>query len=91
MEEQVVINARIANRSYKIKVKPDHEGYVRSQLNQIADKLQQFKTNFPGMDEQDYMAMVLLEHITMSSTTTSDSNHTSIEQSLQHISTLLDQ
>lgn len=90
MEEQVVINARVANRNYKIKVNSSNEGFVREQLSLIAEKLHSFKLNFSGRDEQDYMAMVLLEYVTTASSKESVPNDTWFEQELLKISNLLD-
>jgi hypothetical protein len=87
MQNQVVIQAKIGSRTYKIKVEESKEGTVREILARIAEKIHQFKIEFAGLDEQDYLAMVLLDHITSSAAPVT--NDALTEQRLQTISHLL--
>jgi Cell division protein ZapA len=60
MQELIPINIVIADRSYRIRIKPEDEGAVRSTLKTINDKIIEFKTQFAGKDMQDYVSMVVL-------------------------------
>jgi len=60
MQELIPINIVIGDRSYRIRLKPEDEGTVRSTLKTINDKIIEFKTQFAGKDMQDYVSMVIL-------------------------------
>lgn len=63
-EQSVSITIKLLNRVYKIKVAPENEATVRSTANLINEKLAEFKKQFPGRDEQDYLAMGLIDLMT---------------------------
>jgi cell division protein ZapA len=60
MSELIPISALIGDRTYRIKVEPQHEAQVRQTLQSINDKILEFKQQFAGKDMQDYIAMTLL-------------------------------
>jgi hypothetical protein len=64
MQELIPINIIIADRSYRIRIKPEDEEAVRGTLKTINDKIIQFKTEFAGKDMQDYVSMVILWYAT---------------------------
>jgi hypothetical protein len=64
MQALIPINIVIGDRSYRIRIKPEDEGAVRSTLKTINDKIIEFKTQFAGKDMQDYASMVLLWYAT---------------------------
>ena len=70
MQELIPINIVIADRSYRIRIKPEDEGAVRATLKTINDKIIQFKTEFAGKDMQDYVSMVILWFATRTGTDT---------------------
>lgn len=99
MSEPVSISIKLANRLYKIKVAPEQEEHVRRSMQLISDTSAKLKKSFPGRDEQDYMAMTLIDFITtQTNKATSDvvpknsSENTDAEliSKLNHISQLLD-
>lgn len=63
MQNFIPINIVLAGRTYRIKVKPEDEETVRSMAKQLNERLQAFKTEYAGKDMQDYLAMVLLWHV----------------------------
>jgi len=71
MQELIPINIVIGDRTYRIRLKPEDEGTVRSTLKTINDKIIEFKTQFAGKDMQDYIAMVMIWYATQ---TSADSN-----------------
>ena len=61
MEDTLIaINVVVGDRTYRIRIEPEHEQIVRKTVKVINDKLLEFKTNFAGKDMQDYIAMVLI-------------------------------
>lgn len=66
MSQEISINIKLANRNYRIKIAKENEEQVRNAILKIADKVNQFHKNFPGRDEQDYLAMTLIDFITTS-------------------------
>ena len=99
MNEAVSISIKLANRAYKIKVAPEQEAHVRRAMQLISETSLKLKKSFPGRDEQDYMAMTLIDFITTqtdnktSSAATVSSNETKDDEllsKLKHISQLLD-
>lgn len=60
MEQLIPVNILIADRNYRLKVKPDDEEKLRKTVKIINEKIIEYKTNFSGKDMQDYVAMVLI-------------------------------
>ncbi len=55
----IPLNLVIGDRTYRVKMPPAEEEKVRKTLKIINDKITEFKTNVPGKDMQDYIAMTL--------------------------------
>lgn len=92
MSEAVSIMIKLCNRNYKIRVAPEHEETVRRITKEIGEKISDFKTNFPGRDEQDYMAMTLIDHLTTAQAPASSVTveETKILKQLETLNQLLD-
>jgi cell division protein ZapA len=60
MHNLIPINIIIGDRSYRIKIQPKDEEFVRKTVKTINEKIVEFKTMFAGKDMQDYTAMVLV-------------------------------
>ena len=92
MNDQVIISIKLCNRTYRVKAAPENEATVRSTVQEISEKITELKKSFPGRDEQDYMAMVLIDHITSSKDQKTNSTVESDEilKQLAAINTLLD-
>lgn len=83
----------LGNRQYKVKVAPDHEASVRSLVQEITQKTQALRSQFPGRDEQDYLAMTLLDFITSKQpnfTSNSSLDETTVKERILQIQQLLD-
>ncbi len=93
MNEQVSISIKLLNRVYKVKVAVDNEATVRTTAHLINEKLAGFKKNFPGRDEQDYLAMGLIDHMTSLQANPAQSSPQTdeLEKHLAAINHLLDQ
>ena len=70
MQDFIAINVVIGDRTYRIKVKTEDEEMVRKTTKQLSEQLVRFKTEYPGKDMQDYVAMVLLWFATEQNTST---------------------
>ena len=96
MSEAQSISIRLGNRQYKLKVATENEESVRQSLVKITEKTNQLKQQFPGRDEQDYLAMTLIDYITthtnpsLAEQTSEPVNNTELHNRLQKISILLD-
>ena len=70
MEESLIpVNIVVGDRTYRVRIEPEHEEIVRKTVKVINDKLIEFKTNFAGKDMQDYIAMVVLWYATTAAET----------------------
>jgi len=96
MSEAQSISIRLGNRQYKLKVAIENEESVRQSLVKITEKTNQLKQQFPGRDEQDYLAMTLIDYITthtnqpLAEQTSEPVNNKELHHRLQKISILLD-
>lgn len=88
-EELIPLAAQVGDRTYRIKVEPKNEELVLRTLQQINQKLLEFKTNYAGKDMQDYLAMTMLWFATQPVTTPSPEQG-EMEQELQLLERLLD-
>ena len=59
-DELININVIIADRPYRLKIKPKEEENVRRAAKQINDKIKEFQNTYEAKDKQDYMAMCAL-------------------------------
>ncbi|MCC7030606.1 MAG: cell division protein ZapA [Chitinophagaceae bacterium] len=91
MGHEVSINIKICNRNYKLKVAAENEQKVRKSITTITENIEKFHQNFPGRDDQDYMAMTLIDFITSAQNTGSQSNEEdALIKKLEQINHLLD-
>ena len=56
----IPVNIVIADRTYRLKIRPEDEEAVRSVTKIINNKIGEFRVAFAGKDMQDYVSMVLL-------------------------------
>jgi hypothetical protein len=90
MQELIAINIIIGDRSYRIRIKPEDEGAVRSTIKTINDKIIEFKTQFAGKDMQDYASMVILWYATQINTQPGNEAFAELSISLNKIEEQLD-
>ncbi|HEY0272448.1 MAG TPA: cell division protein ZapA [Chitinophaga sp.] len=64
MDELIPINIVVADRSYRIKMRPEEEEAVRRIMKEVNEKIIEFKTAYAGKDIQDYIAMALIMYAT---------------------------
>ena len=63
MQNFIPINIVLAGRTYRLKIKTEDEEKVRAMAKKLNEQLTVFKTEYAGKDMQDYLAMVLLWHV----------------------------
>jgi cell division protein ZapA len=90
MSEPIPINIVIGDRNYRIKVLPKDEEIVRKTLKTINDKIVEYKTQFGGMDMQDYVSMVMIWYATQATTENNPAMEKEITDALLKIEEQLD-
>lgn len=91
MSQEVSINIKLCNRNYKLKVAAENEQIVRESVKKISENIEKFHQHFPGRDDQDYMAMTLIDFITSQQNLQVDhTGQNEINQKLEQINLLLD-
>jgi hypothetical protein len=63
MQNFIPINIVLAGRTYRLKIKTEDEEKVRAMAKKLNEQLTVFKSEYAGKDMQDYLAMVLLWHV----------------------------
>lgn len=61
--EPITVNIPLGKRQYKIKIAAEHEARVRDLIEQIQETNKTLRQQFPGRDEQDYLAMTLIDFV----------------------------
>ena len=64
MQNLISISIPVGDRSYRLKIKAEDEDTVRKMAGKMNDQLNQLKSQYPGKDMQDYLAMSLLSFVT---------------------------
>lgn len=63
MEQMIPVNILVGDRTYRVLVEPADEERIRRLAKAVNDQILDFKSRFAGKDMQDYLAMVLLWHL----------------------------
>ncbi|MBM3442029.1 MAG: cell division protein ZapA [Bacteroidetes bacterium] len=66
MQQSIPVNIPVGDRAYRVLIAPNDEERLRKMAKAINDQIQDFKIRFAGKDMQDYLAMVLLWHLSES-------------------------
>lgn len=66
MQQNIPVNVLVGDRTYRVLVAPSDEERLRKMAKAINDQILEFRTRFAGKDMQDYLAMVLLWHLSES-------------------------
>lgn len=56
------INVVIADRPYRLKIKPEEEETVRRAARVINDRVKEYQQAFLSKDKQDFLAMIALQN-----------------------------
>lgn len=84
---ELSIKIKIGNREYPMKVKPEEEARIRAAGKKINERLKFYQDQFKIDDKQDLLAMVAIDSF-VQLLQTSESNQTTDEVALDHISKL---
>jgi cell division protein ZapA (FtsZ GTPase activity inhibitor) len=60
----VPVNVIIAGRSYRIRINPSDESFVRKAVKRANDQIGELRRTYAGKDDQDFIAMCLLMYAT---------------------------
>jgi cell division protein ZapA len=58
--ELIPINVIVAGRSYRIRIEPGDESFVRKAVKRASDQIAELRRVYAGKDDQDFIAMCLL-------------------------------
>lgn len=64
IDEHISINVEVAERSYRLKIKPDEERYVRAAAHFVQRQLSKLKKEYTFRDDQDGLVFVTLDAAT---------------------------
>jgi cell division protein ZapA len=56
-DQLININVIIADRPYRLKIKPDEEEQIRKAAKLVHEKVKEFQNTYEAKDKQDYLAM----------------------------------
>lgn len=91
MSNFITISLAILNRQYNVKVEAENEVVVKQRMKDILEKLNYFKTHFPGKDNQDYLSMALIDSVSNSTETENEKlKYEHLLQQLQELNSILD-
>jgi cell division protein ZapA len=68
-ENLIPVNLVVADRTFRLRIKPEEEEAIRQKMKEVNDRIVEFKTAFAGKDLQDYISMCLIWYATQSATT----------------------
>lgn len=91
--EMIPITLWLAERSYRIKIKKDHEEAIRLAAKTAEERVNEMRRTFAGKDTQDFLAMALLLYAASSVTEPdelSPSGKDKLKEMIGQIDTLLD-
>jgi hypothetical protein len=90
MSAEITITLHLNNKPFKLKIQPEAEEALRNSVKKINDHINQYKINYTGMEEADYLSMALITVLTeqASQSMTVIENEEELE-SLQKLNTLL--
>lgn len=67
-EKLIPVNLIVADRTFRLRIKPEEEQAIRQKMKEVNDRIVEFKAAFAGKDLQDYISMCLIWYATQSAT-----------------------
>jgi cell division protein ZapA len=80
--EQTTIQFTIADRSYRLVVKPEEKDIFEEAVRHIESQMKRYAENFAFQDKQDLLAMVALQYVSESLMLKKAENQQKVENSL---------
>lgn len=90
MEHTIPITIWLAERSYRIRVKPEEEQAIRHAIKVAEQRLAKLRNEVAGKDEQDFLAMCLMMYATDQVTEQSGLNPVQ-QDTIQQMMTAIDE
>lgn len=90
-ENLIPINLVVADRTFRLRIKPEEEQAIRQKMKEVNEKIIEFKTVFAGKDLQDYISMCLIWYATQSTTAPADDIPEDIRKRLEDLESEIDQ
>ncbi|HLU18144.1 MAG TPA: cell division protein ZapA [Edaphocola sp.] len=90
MEHTIPITIWLAERSYRIRVKPEEEQAIRHAIKVAEQRLAKLRNEVSGKDEQDFLAMCLMMYATDQVTEQSGLNPVQ-QDTIQQMMTAIDE
>lgn len=87
----IPVNVLIADRSYRLRIRPEEEQWLRSRIKEVNDKILEFKTAYAGKDLQDYISMCLIWYASQPPSPVADPNDPEVELRLMELEQRLDE
>lgn len=89
-ETLIPVNLVVADRTFRLRIKPEEEQGIRQKMKEVNEKIVEFKTAFAGKDLQDYISMCLIWYATQSATAPSEEIPEDLLKRLENIESLID-
>lgn len=86
----IPVNVIIADRSYRLRIRPEEEQWLRSRIKEVNEKILEFKTAYAGKDLQDYIAMCLILYASQPPSPAADPNDPEVERRLLELEQRMD-
>lgn len=64
IDNRISINIEVAERPYRLRIRPDEEKYVRAAAHFVQRKLMKLKNRYSFRDDQDGLVYVTLDAVT---------------------------
>jgi cell division protein ZapA len=90
-ENLIPINLVVADRTFRLRIKPEEEQAIRQRMKEVNDRIVEFKTAFAGKDLQDYISMCLIWYATQSATAPPEEVPEALENRLARLEKELDE
>jgi cell division protein ZapA len=90
-ENLIPINLVVADRTFRLRIRPEEEQAIRQKMKEVNEKIVEFKTGFAGKDLQDYISMCLIWYATQSATNPENGVPDDINKRLEILESQIDQ
>ncbi len=87
--QNIYINLSIAGNNYKLQIPAHKEALIRKAVLQLNTTIDNYKKQFAGQKEQDYMAMAFISYVAEQSSTNTETLPIDFLENLRKIENLL--
>lgn len=90
-ETLIPINLAVADRTFRLRIRPEEEEAIRLKMKEANSKILEFKASFAGKDMQDYISMCLIWYATQSATAPSEPLPGDLAERLKNLESQIDE